>query len=1112
MILFVGLVGLLITNMTNIVKTGKAVDLTHTALEQSSSILGATIDMETGMRGFLLSGKEDFLTPYREGEKKAHTLFNQLRLTVLNNPEQVARLDKAQDILKEWQLRVSDPTITLRRNIDDSKTMNDLARQVRESRGKTFFDKFRQQINAFIQQEGELLKRRHLKLRTARSSVDRNFSAVDETTEWINHTLIVLAAASELKSNAIDIESSMRGYLLTGNEELLAPYTTGKEVFFTNLNKISTLVKDNQVQTKRIKEIKVIIEKWMNKITKPAIQMRRDIANGTGKLSDITAFMAQKKESRILDQFRHNLAFFSEAELSLMNYRKAEAVKAKGIVAANLSVMSENEKWVTHTLKVIQSAKDVLASAIDMETGMRGYLLAGKEAFLAPYNNGSRAFYKGIDKLQKTVADNLDQVERLQSAQKTIVAWQQVVAGPSIKLRRTIGTAKTMDDIADVTGKALGKHYFDAFRTKMADFKKEERRLLSIQQAVNENSIQTTKVIIPTTSFLALVLAGILAWKIGSGIANPLRETTLAIENLATSTSLDSRSSTLLPQLGRRDEIGSLTKAFNSMTLNINASKDLAAEAAAKLEKSNEDLAFQKYALDEHAIVSIANIKGDITYVNNKFCAISGYSRAELIGNNHKIVKSDEHSDAFFKDMWKTIASGETWQGKIKNKNKEGEAYWVKTTIVPTLDKNGTPFQYVGIRTEITKEINNEQQLLKTQTYLQNASIELEKSNEDLTFQKFALDEHAIISIADVKGNITYVNAKFCAISGYSRAELIGNNHKIVKSDEHSEAFFVNMWKTIAKGKTWQGEIKNRNKEGEAYWVKTTIVPTLDENRKPFQYVGIRTEITKAKAVEHQLILARSHLEEQVDERTQELQSALQAEKDSAVMQKQFVSMASHEFRTPLSIIDMTAQRLLKRHDSMSEKQIIERFQKIRGAAKRITGLIESTLSSARLEDGKVDYTCNSCDVRRHVLECVETQMDVAKGYKINTDLTALPELIQADSGHLNQIFTNLLSNAVKYSPNNKNINIKGWTKNKHAFISFTDFGIGIPENEQPKMFNRFFRTSSAAGIPGTGIGLNLIKQLVEIQGGDLSFKSADGQGSTFTVSLLIEPELLKQT
>ena len=120
----------------------------------------------------------------------------------------------------------------------------------------------------------------------------------------------------------------------------------------------------------------------------------------------------------------------------------------------------------------------------------------------------------------------------------------------------------------------------------------------------------------------------------------------------------------------------------------------------------------------------------------------------------------------------------------------------------------------------------------------------------ELEFLKQALDEHAIVSIADIKGNITYKNKRFCEISGYSHEELLGQNHRILKSNKHSEEFIKDMWRTIANGKPWHGEIKNHKKDGGYYWVEATIVPFLDKQGKPNKYISIRTDITARKDAE----------------------------------------------------------------------------------------------------------------------------------------------------------------------------------------------------------------------------------------------------------------------
>src|SRR5258708_21993510 len=168
--------------------------------------------------------------------------------------------------------------------------------------------------------------------------------------------------------------------------------------------------------------------------------------------------------------------------------------------------------------------------------------------------------------------------------------------------------------------------------------------------------------------------------------------------------------------------------------------------------------------------------------------------------------------------MYPGIANGQVWRGEICNRAKDGTLYWVDTTIVPLLDGKGKPRQYMAIRAEIT---------------------ERKREEEAVSEQKYALDQHAIVDTTDVQGTITYVNEKFCTISQYSKEELIGQNHRILNSGHHPKEFFQHMYHTIANGKVWHAEIKNRTKDGSIYWVDTTIVPFVDGDGKPRQYVAI---------------------------------------------------------------------------------------------------------------------------------------------------------------------------------------------------------------------------------------------------------------------------------
>lgn len=347
--------------------------------------------------------------------------------------------------------------------------------------------------------------------------------------------------------------------------------------------------------------------------------------------------------------------------------------------------------------------------------------------------------------------------------------------------------------------------------------------------------------------------------------------------------------------------------------------------------------------------------------------------------------------------------------------------------------------------------------------------------DQKIDFQKFALDEHAIVSITDVKGNITYVNDKFCAVSGYNREELIGSNHRIVKTDTQSDAFWVSMWKTIANGNTWHGDIRNQNKSGEYYWVKTTIVPSLDGDGKPTQYVGIRTEITDDKLNQTKLMAANS-------------------------AKSNFLSTMSHEIRTPLNGVLGIAQ--LMKDTDLNEDQETQ-VNTILSSGQTLLAILNDVLDMSKIEAGRIELEekvfCLS-DLISTITTPFQTLSD-EKGLTLVANNDLKRELaVRGDPVRLRQIIWNLLSNAIKFteegqvslaisdaeattSENASKIDLKD-----HLFcFTIKDTGSGIAPDRVGAIFNAFTQEDSSITqkYGGTGLGLSIVKQFAELMGGD---------------------------
>jgi signal transduction histidine kinase len=235
---------------------------------------------------------------------------------------------------------------------------------------------------------------------------------------------------------------------------------------------------------------------------------------------------------------------------------------------------------------------------------------------------------------------------------------------------------------------------------------------------------------------------------------------------------------------------------------------------------------------------------------------------------------------------------------------------------------------------------------------------------------------------------------------------------------------------------------------------------------------------------------------------SEELAAALEKANDSVEQQKIFVSMVSLEFRTPLTIIDGNAQIIERRGETLTKEALKTRAVTIRAAVERLVRLIETILSAHMLESGRLSLNAASCDLEKIIRDVAADQRDISPNHKIRVDIRDLPEKMTLDEKLMRQVVANLLSNAVKYAPDSPEVDVRAFMAGGEAVIEVQDRGVGIPEKEQDKIFTRYFRASTSGGIPGSGLGLSLVRQFVELHGGRVSFASKEGEGTTIAVYL----------
>lgn len=479
--------------------------------------------------------------------------------------------------------------------------------------------------------------------------------------------------------------------------------------------------------------------------------------------------------------------------------------------------------------------------------------------------------------------------------------------------------------------------------------------------------------------------------------------------------------------------------------------------------KELEDL---KFALDESAIVARTDQRGIITYVNEKFCKISKYSRDELLGQDHRIINSAYHSKDFIRNIWTTIANGKTWQGELRNRAKDGSIYWVDTTIVPFLDEDGKPFQYIAIRFDVTERKLAEERIRQQASLLDNA-------------------QDAIL-VCDLKYQILYWNNGAERIYGWPLEDVLGRNIFEVLAGSDSRKRAATAHQALETAGEWKAEIRQVTKDGQNLFVESRWTLVGNEMGQPDYILIINTDVTEQRRTEEHLL------------RAQRMESI-----------GTLAGGIAHDLNNILSPVLMAVEMMqLNGANAESTRWL----SMIRENAERGADLVKQVLTFARgLEGERVSVQV------KHVIKDLVNVLSETLPKSITLKYNISPDLwvVSADPTQIHQVLMNICINARDAMPNGGTLRITA--QNIHldenyarmnpeaeaggyVLVTLEDTGFGMSEETRKRIFDPFFTTKEIGR--GTGLGLATAMTIVKSHRGFMNVYSEPGIGSNFSVYL----------
>ena len=715
----------------------------------------------------------------------------------------------------------------------------------------------------------------------------------------------------------------------------------------------------------------------------------------------------------------------------------------------------QDEYWVSHTHEVMQTIQRTSRHVIEAGTSARAFALSGQESLLTNYQKARASISEDENTLRHLTADNLSQQRRLDVLGPQVNSLTEFAASIIAERQRTQAYPGGRDALEI-------ERLLDVVRATTQGMYAEEDRLLGQRTERARAGQQLTRIIA-----VLGVLVGATLWVLAKLAVN---------REIAASSRARMQLSTLNSELESR--VTERTAALELEVVERTRVEESVRESLAERERALKDVADQKFALDQHAIVATTDVQGTISYVNDKFCAISKYSREELLGQNHRILSSGHHPKEFFQQMYHTIANGEVWHGEICNRAKDGWIYWVDTTIVPFAGEDGKPRQYMAIRADITERKQAEE--------IRGRLAAVVDSSDD-----------AIIS-KTLEGIISTWNSGAEKVFGYTSSEVVGKPMLMLVPPELVNEEF-DILARIRRGESVEHlETVRVRKDGTRIDVSATISPVRDGSGGIVGASKIARDITQRRADERKIRQLNEELEQRVVQRTAQLQAAnheLEA----------FTYSVSHDLRAPLRHIGGFSKILIEDFGPVMDPEARRHLERIEDGAHRMGLLVDELLSLARV--GRHALNLQPTTLNSVIEEVVSMLSPETEGRAVSWKIANLPS-IECDPVLIRQVFQNLLANALKFTRTRERavIEVGHRQENGQPVIMVRDNGVGFNMKYVDKLFGVFQRLHRAEDFEGTGIGLATVQRIVHKHGGRVWAEAEVDKGATFYFTLEAEP------